>query len=194
MNVDIEKIKRRLLIKYPSFGSVIANTNFIEEKRMYSNKIPTLGTDGSNIYYHPDAINSVTEEEKLFLFAHEICHIAFNHILRREGKDKKLWNIATDAVINALLNKDGLPLTKYSINMPEAVNYDAEELYNKLLNEKNKYLIEPNSNDKKSLEDFDYDNHNIWEKETCEKTKEDDTLEEKVKKISQKNLTDLGEK
>ena len=47
-----------------------------------------------------DKIDTITKEEQTFVFAHEVCHIAFNHILRSEGKDEDIWNIATDAVIN----------------------------------------------------------------------------------------------
>ena len=51
---------------------------------------------------------------------------------------KQLWNIATDSVINALLKQDGLPMIDGGVDIPEAVNYDAEEMYNKLLEEKKK--------------------------------------------------------
>lgn len=157
--MDIESIKRRLLIKYPFFGSVVANTSFIEDKNCYSNGIPTLGTDGSNVYYHPDAVASITEDEQVFLFAHEVCHIAFNHILRSEGKDLETWNIATDAVINAFLNQDGLPLTTGSVNMPDAINYDAEEFYEKLLEQKNNSQRQ-NSNEQNQSGDGENKNNN----------------------------------
>ena len=57
-------------------------------------------------------------------------HIAFNHINRSEGKDQFLWNIATDAVINAFLMEDGLPIPEGGVNIPWASKYNAEELYN----------------------------------------------------------------
>ena len=81
---------------------------------------------------------NLLHEEQTFIFAHEICHIAFDHIFRSEGKDKRLWNIATDSVINALLKQDGLPIVEGGVDIPEAINYDAEEMYNKLLEEKKK--------------------------------------------------------
>lgn len=129
MNVD--SIKRRLLVKYPFFGSVVANSNFIAEPA-----VATAGTDGKTIYYNPNFIESITDDQQIFIFAHVICHIAFDHIFRSEGKDKDLWNIATDSVVNALLKKDGLPLVEGVVDIPEAINYDAEEMYKKLLEEK----------------------------------------------------------
>ena len=129
--MNVESIKRRLLVKYPFFGSVVANSNFIVEPA-----VGTAGTDGKNIYYNPNFIESITDDQQTFIFAHEICHIAFDHIFRSEGKDKDLWNIATDSVVNAFLKQDGLPIVEDGVDIPEAINYDAEEMYKKLLEKK----------------------------------------------------------
>lgn len=129
--MKVESIKRRLLVKYPFFGSVVANSNFIAEPA-----VGTAGTDGKNIYYNPNFIESITDDQQTFIFAHEICHIAFDHIFRSEGKDKDLWNIATDSVINAFLKQDGLPIVEGGVDIPEAINYDVEEMYKKLLEKK----------------------------------------------------------
>ena len=133
MSVDIDAIKRKLLIKYPNFGSVIANLEFQASK-----DIATAGTDGKVLLYNPEFVSGLSDKERTFLFAHEVCHVAFEHIFRSEGKDSRLWNIATDSVINALLKQDGLPMIEGGVDIPEAVNYDAEEMYNKLLEEKKK--------------------------------------------------------
>ena len=133
--MNVESIKRRLLVKYPFFGSVVANSNFIAEPA-----VGTAGTDGKNIYYNPNFIESITDDQQTFIFAHEICHIAFDHIFRSEGKNKDLWNIATDSVVNAFLKQDGLPIVEGGVDIPEAINYDAEEMYKKLLEENNHNL------------------------------------------------------
>ena len=131
MKYDIAALKRKMLVKYPFFGSVVASVGYKENK-----DIPTAGTDGETIYYNPEYLESLSVEEQTFVFAHEVCHIAFNHILRSEGKDPKLWNIATDGVINQFLKRDGLKIAKGGVDIAEAINYDAEQLYEKLLQEK----------------------------------------------------------
>ncbi len=133
MSTNIDSIKRKLLIKYPTFGSVIANLDFQECK-----DIATAGTNGKVLLYNPKFLKDLSEKQQIFIFAHEICHVAFEHIFRSEGKDKRLWNIATDSVINALLKQDGLPMVEGGVDIPEAINYDAEEMYNKLLEEEKK--------------------------------------------------------
>jgi len=131
MNYDIEKIIRKLLIKYPLFGSVINNLEFVEDY-----KIETAETDGEVIYFNPKFVSKLSEKEQVFLFAHEVCHVALNHIFRGEGKNGEVWNIATDAVINANLRKDGFQVIKNGVDVPEAVDFDAEELYEILLSRK----------------------------------------------------------
>lgn len=131
MKYDIAALKRKMLVKYPFFGSVVASVGYKENK-----DIPTAGTDGKTIYYNPKYLEGLSVDEQTFVFAHEVCHIAFNHILRSEGKNPELWNIATDGVINQFLKRDGLKMAPGGIDMAEAINYDAEQLYEKLLQEK----------------------------------------------------------
>ena len=171
---DMENIKRKLLIKYPSFGPIIANTKIIENNNCLSNGIPTAATDGENIYYHKDILKQ-SEDKLLFYLSHEVSHIAFDHIYRSENKDKEIWNIATDAVINAFLKKDGLTLCDGVIDMPEAINYDAEELYGILLKKKNE-SSKNNSNDQNGNsassnqnENKGHDSHEMWEDKVKEK-------------------------
>ena len=140
MSTNIDSIKRKLLIKYPTFGSVIANLEFQASK-----DIATAGTDGKVLLYNPKFLGDLSEKQQIFIFAHEVCHVAFEHIFRSEGKDKRLWNIATDSVINALLKQDGLPIVEGGVDIPEAINYDAEEMYNKLLEEEKKKQEQQNS-------------------------------------------------
>jgi len=138
--LEINQIKRKMLIKYPFFGSIVANLSYVESK-----ECPTLGTDGRIIYYNTEFIQNLNEKQQVFVFAHEVCHIAFNHLERRKGKNFKFWNIATDAVINAFLKKDGLEMVEGCVDIPDAINYDAEEFYEKLLEE-----LEKNESQKKN--------------------------------------------
>ncbi len=127
---DLEAVKEQLLLKYPDFYVITANVKF------QKSNIRIAATDGYTIYYNENAMKKYTQEQQVFILAHEICHIALDHILRVENRDKDLWNIATDAVINAYLKRDKLKLIPKIINYPDAVKYNAEELYDELLKEK----------------------------------------------------------
>ena len=63
-----------------------------------------------------------------------------------QQRDQELWNIATDAIINANLERDGFKIKDGYVNMPEALNYSAEEFYEKLLKEKQAELQQRSEN------------------------------------------------
>ena len=131
MKYNIEDLKLKLLIKYPFWSSILANITFAENE-----DIPTAGTDGKMVIsYNPNYLNSLTASQQLFVLAHELCHIAFNHMERRKDKDMYTWNIATDAVINDLLVKnDKLSLPPGVVQIEDAILSDSEEIYEKLMN------------------------------------------------------------
>lgn len=128
--VDIEQIKKKVLLKYPFFARALPGVKIIE-----SDKISTLCTDGGSIFYNAEFLEGLDSSQQMFAFAHEICHIAFNHILRAENRDRQTWNIATDAVINQILKKDGLKMPGEGIDFDWAKDMDAESVYQKLIEE-----------------------------------------------------------
>lgn len=214
--MDIDYIKRRLLVKYSPFGSIIANTCFISDKL-----IETAATDGDNIYYNPDFLKNLTADEQIFVFAHELGHIGYNHIERCKDKDPEIWNMAADGVLNANLKKDGLPLIKGAIDIPYAGNYDVEELYQKLLQEKkeqkentsnqtdnqeqsnNQNNSETKSNStgqsklQKEINKVGHDTHELWSKAYDKNSQNNEPMNDslsKQKKETINKLTELGER
>ena len=211
MKYDIEALKRKMLVKYPFFGSVVAGVKYKEER-----SVGTAGTDGKTIYYNPDFLEKLSTDEQTFVFAHEVCHIAFNHILRSEGKNPQVWNTATDAVINQFLKRDGLKMVDGGVDIADAINYDAEQLYEKMMKEQQQNQSgsgngqqdqnqEQQQNQSgfgngqqdqnQEQQDVGHDTHSLWEeavkkhKEEQEKPKEKTEIEKK-----QEELEEMGEK
>ena len=139
MNTDlIYDTKRKMLARYNKFASEVAKANIQYKDDL---KYHTASTDGKNIFVDPNYFASLSEDDRLFLLAHETMHIKFMHMLRlvdKDGnkRDMDIWNKATDAIINANLERDGFTIKEGYENMPEALNYSAEQLYEKLLQEK----------------------------------------------------------
>ena len=207
MGTNIDSIKRKLLIKYPTFGSIIANLEFKEEE-----SVGTAATDGKVILYSSKFLNNLSEKEQIFIFAHEVCHVAFNHIYRSEGKDQDIWNIATDSVINALLKSDGLQMIEGGVDIPEAINYDAETMYEKLLkqikiqhiqlqqagqkNNAGQSKAGKQENNNQNGNNVGHDKNNIWGKAIEDKKREekDKNSENKKKGSNNKNNKSQAEK
>ena len=127
----IDDAKRGVLSKFPLLGSVVSGVVF----REVGDALPTAATDGEKIVYNGEFVASLSYEERVGVFAHEIMHIAFNHILRSKDKDGRIWNIATDSVINQMLRDEGVKLPDGTVDMPEAQNRSAEDMYDKILEE-----------------------------------------------------------
>ncbi len=147
----IRETVEKMLDRYPAFGAQAASCRieYRDDLRFH-----TAATDGKNIFLDPDFFEGLSEEERLFVIAHEIMHMKFLHMFRLKGKDGQmrdpnLWNIATDAIINANLERDGFTIKEGYVNMPEAKNYSAEEFYDVLLKEKEKQEQEKKENEKK---------------------------------------------
>ena len=145
---DLDSLKRKVLRKYPAFGPIISSVKYdiVDNSSGFS----TAGTNGKLIRFNKDYMSTLPENEQIFVFAHEICHIALEHLERRKDKDPMLWNIATDAIINKNLEQDGLTIPEGGVNIADAINYDSEELYEKLLKEKQEKEKQQQSNQNKN--------------------------------------------
>lgn len=96
-----EKLKTArigLLIRQPFFGSMATNLELIRD-----DDFDTAATDGRYFYYNLAFINSLTLKQTEFLFGHEVLHNVFEHLLRKEERHMKAWNIACDYVVNDIL-------------------------------------------------------------------------------------------
>ena len=140
---EMEYIHSRVLAKFPLLGGTMSRL-----KSVVREDVERASTDSKAIYYNPNYIMSLTEQERMFVYAHEIMHVAFNHVPRCLGRDIELWNIATDAVINQMLKAENLPLPDDCVDIPDAINHSAEEMYDILLeHQKQKQNGQPQQGD-----------------------------------------------
>lgn len=194
---DIDLLKKKVLRRYPAFGGILSSV--VYEIVDNSDDIKTAATNGKIIKINKEYMNTLTEEEQIFILAHEICHIAFEHIERMKNKDVTLWNIATDAIINKNLEHDGLKMPEHGIDRDDALNYDAEELYEILLKEqkenpknsfdKNGKGGKDNNNQNDSQTDntnVGHDDHGMWN-DTKQQNKQLDQTPKPVK-IKEKEI------
>jgi predicted metal-dependent peptidase len=65
----------------------------------------TAATDGRHLYYNSRFIAMLTSGELVFLLAHEMLHVVYDHFGRRGDRDAQLWNIAGDYAINSDLKR-----------------------------------------------------------------------------------------
>jgi predicted metal-dependent peptidase len=91
----------------------------------FSDKVPTAGTNGRDVTYNPDWIQTLPTKELNFIVLHEAIHKAFQHMHIWKGLFKKnpmLTNMAADYVVNATI-KNADPDENIAV-MPESGLYD----------------------------------------------------------------------
>jgi len=126
--IKFDRCCTKLLIRYPFWGSLVLSMTVVE-----SDKIPTMATDGINIYYNPTYLLEQDEEIACTDIAHEGGHKGFMHPLRRGSRDKKLWTIAGDYAINGYLKASGLKIGHDYLHDAKYDGMDAEAIYELLL-------------------------------------------------------------
>ena len=86
-----------LLLRAPFFGNLAARLKIVSA----DDWLDTAATDGRHFYFSHAFIDKLPLKQLEFLFAHEILHVAYDHIGRTGIRDKKLANIAQDYCVNA---------------------------------------------------------------------------------------------
>lgn len=79
---------------------------------------PTMAVDGHRMYYSSEFVKAMDEEELKFVVGHEIMHCVYQHFLRIDGRDPRLWNCAGDYVINWELKECGIGRMPIASKMP----------------------------------------------------------------------------
>lgn len=90
-----------LLLKHSFFGNLATRLKLINADEW----LPTAATDGRNFYYNSRFIMLLKPGEVEFLVAHEVLHVVYDHMGRRDDRDPQIWNIADDYAVNADLKR-----------------------------------------------------------------------------------------
>lgn len=112
--VKITRAKRIAESRMPYLASLLWQSRAVEKP-----EIGTMAVDQhGRLYYAPEFVESLTEEECAFVLLHEMLHIALSHAKRRQrrvpnptAEQAFAWNIAADISINEMLQKDASDLT-----------------------------------------------------------------------------------
>jgi len=139
------------------------------------NEIPTMATDGTNIFYNETFADSLSEGELDFVNCHECMHRILLHHLRFGKRDHELWNMACDYAINLSLIESGLT------EMPEGglldkkfSNMRAEKIYDILKSDYDKNGTKPTPQP--------------WGNVTPQKGLSDDQVKQEVAKINAETM------
>lgn len=129
-----------LLLKHPWFGNMATRLTV----QSADDWCPTAATDGRHLYFNTQFFNSMSLKELEFVIAHEILHCAFEHMMRTEKRDRMLYNIACDYVVNNVLVRDRIGEKPNGIKIFVSSHYagwSSEEVYDDLYENAEKISI-----------------------------------------------------
>ena len=106
MSFDLKLHAYRLLMDEPFFAALSRRVEKREDR-----SIPTAGvrvnpeTAQFEMYYNPEFLAGLPEEQVRGVLKHEFYHLIFEHVTSRkpEGVNHKVWNICADLAINSHL-------------------------------------------------------------------------------------------
>jgi len=138
----------RILNKYPFYGLLLMHIKF-----GLSIKTETTTITNEMLQFNPEYLESINDMELDLVMIHNILHLALDHVNRsKDFPNKEAYQKATDLIVNSniydSLRRAGATnmmaiMDSDEFNMPhkyetkkvheEAIKYDVESLYNKLL-------------------------------------------------------------
>jgi predicted metal-dependent peptidase len=104
-----ERARRWVLNEFPLLGPLATQIRIIADARLCERMdISVAAVNGylGEMYFHPSW--NFSHEEWVFIYVHELLHVALLHHSRVRGRDPWLWNIACDFVINGWLVEMGV--------------------------------------------------------------------------------------
>ena len=126
-----------LLLRHPFFGNMATRLRILAA----DDWLPTAAVDGRNLYFNTQFFNAMSNKEIEFVVAHEILHMVFDHLGRREERNPMLYNIAADYIVNNLLVRDRIGETPKIVDCFQDFKYEgwtSEEVYEELFKEAEK--------------------------------------------------------
>lgn len=99
-----KRAQKWFMDRYPLLGALASGFTIIEDQTIcqrLSISVAAIDVVEREIYMNPAA--GLTDEECIFVMAHELLHAGLQHHERCQGRDPYLWNVACDYVINLWL-------------------------------------------------------------------------------------------
>jgi predicted metal-dependent peptidase len=121
-----------LLLRHSFFGNLATRLKLVNADEWCA----TAATDGQTFYYNSRFIMMLKPKEVEFLVGHEVLHVVYDHMGRRNHRDPQIWNIADDYAVNADLKRHKVGQFITTVPCLYEQKYDgkpAEEIYDDLM-------------------------------------------------------------
>lgn len=135
----LERAKRWVMNHMPLLGALAAQVRIVADAKLCERMdigIAAVNEFLGEMYFNPE--RRLSDAETLFVYVHELLHVALLHGSRLQGRDPEVWNFACDFVINGWLIEMGVGSVPKSglLYDPRLKNCSAEEVYDLLIKDR----------------------------------------------------------
>ena len=126
-----------LLLRHPFFGNMATRLKI----EAADDWLMTAAVDGRKLYFNTQFFNAMDNKEVEFVIAHEILHMVYDHLGRRDDRNPMLYNIAADYIVNNMLVDDRIGKKPRIVDCYQDFKYrgwTSEEVYDSLFEEAKK--------------------------------------------------------
>ncbi|NKQ40447.1 MAG: hypothetical protein HF962_02630 [Sulfurovum sp.] len=145
-NEKIAKAKAKLMLEHPYIGA-ISTTLKLEN----DSKSLTFSSDGVRLIYNDEYFEKIPVHEIEFALANGAIHAILKHQERVSDRVGRIWQAATDLVVNVMLVKNDFILPPYVYYDERFDGMYAEEIYDVLKDE----MINNQSRDEAEVQEED---------------------------------------
>jgi len=104
MRRELDDLKALLFLKTPYLALLLSKMRIAVSHAVRT----VLATPNGETIVNPDFWGKLrNREEKTFVLVHEALHLAFRHPWTVQGRDRALFNVAADVVVNEMLFRHG---------------------------------------------------------------------------------------
>ena len=121
--------RQRLLLRWPFIGGVIMRMELVPVR---DDRLTTACTDGDSVFVDIDFYSRLTQDERLFVLAHEVWHSVLLHFARRQKRDRERFNVAADLEIHFTLEGEKMREPFVLPHDSAWKGLSAEEIYERL--------------------------------------------------------------
>ena len=158
--------------------------------------LETIGTDGLAIYYHPQYLGGLFREDRILvnrIYLHMVLHGIFRHMLRRQGREDRLYNLSCDIAAESIIDGMNYRCVLRSRSYIRRQMYaDLKRQMKVLTAEKIYQFLDAQGLKEAELErlerDFCVDSHQYWPEDDQKKRQE---IENQWQGISEQMETDM---
>lgn len=127
----IQQARLNLIIGNPFFATLVLKMPPVENEH-----VTNMATNGSVAYYNPIWVEASTREEVTSVLCALAMHNALGHPWRRDARDPRIWNNATDSVVNEILENCNMPLPAGQYVDSRFIGQPVESIYQTMFQER----------------------------------------------------------